>query len=201
MTGQEHAGRADALRQLITKWRERASQYVRGQSSASEFGRCEALSNCADELEVVLRDSVALLEGAAPVELVRRLMELARTHLYTLPIGAHYCRYCPAKSSDWEHGPSCPYVESQRGYDESRKIIAQLEKSLASAEGAAPAEHLVARILRERADDLTRESCDNCEQCGKLVMCSYHSLLSELAGRVHVPASAEGRACKGPVLP
>jgi hypothetical protein len=47
---------------------------------------------------------------------------------------------------------------------------------------------VVQAILHERSDDLTKEACDECEQCGKLVMCSYHSVLSELAGHVSVRA-------------
>ena len=39
---------------LIQQWRERASRYVRGESASSEFGRCEAYANCADQLEALL---------------------------------------------------------------------------------------------------------------------------------------------------
>lgn len=38
---------------LVQRWREKASRYVRGESSASEFGRCETWSNCADELSAL----------------------------------------------------------------------------------------------------------------------------------------------------
>ena len=47
----------------------------------------------------------------------------------------------------------------------------------------------VRAILTERQDDLTKQACDECEQCGQLVMCNYHSLLSELAGHVTLPLS------------
>ena len=44
-------------------------------------------------------------------------------------------------------------------------------------------------IFEARGDDLTKQACDECEQCGQLVMCNYHSLLSELAGHVTLPLS------------
>lgn len=43
---------------------------------------------------------------------------------------------------------------------------------------------LIADVLSEHADDLTRAACDECEQCGPLVMCGFHSLLSLLARHV-----------------
>jgi hypothetical protein len=42
---------------------------------------------------------------------------------------------------------------------------------------------LIADILDEYRDDLTKEACDNCEQCGQVVMCSFHSVLSALSRR------------------
>jgi hypothetical protein len=47
-------------------------------------------------------------------------------HVRVLDCGAHYCRYCPAKSPAWEHTPSCPYEESQRIHDEAQAMIARL---------------------------------------------------------------------------
>lgn len=43
-----------------------------------------------------------------------------------LDCGAHYCRYCPAKSPAWEHSPACPYVESQRDHDDAQSLIRAL---------------------------------------------------------------------------
>jgi septal ring factor EnvC (AmiA/AmiB activator) len=48
-------------------------------------------------------------------------------------------------------------------------------------------EQLHVDILHNRADDLTKAACDECEQCGEAVMCSYHSVLSELARQVEMP--------------
>lgn len=45
------------------------------------------------------------------------------------------------------------------------------------------AEQLIADILEEYAEDDTKAACDACEQCGPFVMCSFHSVLSLLAGR------------------
>lgn len=44
----------------------------------------------------------------------------------TLDCGVHYCRYCPAKSPEWWHVSSCPYVESQRDYELARRIMTRL---------------------------------------------------------------------------
>jgi hypothetical protein len=42
-------------------------------------------------------------------------------------------------------------------------------------------QRVVEALLHERSDELTKEAC---EQCGQLVMCSYHSVLSVLSGGV-----------------
>lgn len=39
-------------------------------------------------------------------------------------------------------------------------------------------------LLAEYADDTAPGACDRCEQCGPMVMCSFHSVLSVLLGRV-----------------
>jgi hypothetical protein len=44
-----------------------------------------------------------------------------------LDCGAHYCRYCPAGThNQWQHGPSCPYAESQKDYEEAQQLKALL---------------------------------------------------------------------------
>lgn len=48
---------------------------------------------------------------------------------------------------------------------------------------------LIADILADRAGDLTKQSCEECEACAAVAMCAYHSLLSEL--QRHVLTSAE----------
>ena len=63
------------------------------------------------------QDAKALLEETI------RLLRCVRP----LDCGAHYCRYCPAKSPAWEHGPCCPYVKSQCEHDEAQALIRQLE--------------------------------------------------------------------------
>lgn len=70
---------------------------------------------------------------------------------------------------------------------------------------ASPAEDearkLIDAILAERADDLTKEACDACEQCGRLVMCSYHSVLSALAGHTSPSYAQAPPASDPPGLP
>ena len=41
---------------------------------------------------------------------------------------------------------------------------------------------LLADIRSERADDYSKSAMDECDECGELVMCSYHSVLSALFG-------------------
>jgi hypothetical protein len=38
-------------------------------------------------------------------------------------------------------------------------------------------------ILADYPDELDKAACDSCEQCGQVVMCSFHSVLSMLLGR------------------
>lgn len=82
-----------------------------------------------------------------------------------LDCGAHYCRYCPAKSPDWQHGAYCPYVESQHEWDAARAMIRRLEAARPS-----PAS-LDARIaaLREERDRLRLERDSAREQFDKHV--------------------------------
>lgn len=40
--------------------------------------------------------------------------------------GAHYCRYCPAKSPEWAHDRHCSYVESQQAAERARVARAAL---------------------------------------------------------------------------
>jgi len=37
-------------------------------------------------------------------------------------------------------------------------------------------------ILANYADEMGKDSCDRCEECGEMVMCQFHSLLSMVSG-------------------
>src|SRR5688572_29544961 len=63
-----------------------------------------------------------------------------------------------------------------------------------------PQEELIARILEEYRDELTKEACDNCEQCGELVMCKFHSVMSLLSGETKLRGEAQ-RTRPSPALP
>lgn len=78
--------------------------------------------------------SPALAARVRALEGLLREAEAALSSVRTLDCGAHYCRYCPAKSPAWEHGPSCPYVESQREYASARDVRTRIA-ALLSAEG------------------------------------------------------------------
>lgn len=55
-------------------------------------------------------------------------------HVNVLDCGAHYCRYCPAKSPDWDHTPGCPYVESQHANNRARAMRTTLADLLPAPE-------------------------------------------------------------------
>jgi hypothetical protein len=62
---------------------------------------------------------------------VAEILRLLR-HVRVLDCGAHYCRYCPAKSPAWEHTPSCPYVESQQVHTDAMALRDRLSALLSS---------------------------------------------------------------------
>lgn len=73
---------------------------------------------------------------ALPLADIVRLLKCVQV----LDCGAHYCRYCSAKSPDWEHGAWCPYVQSQRENDEALKLARRLEAALPPAPDGAQEE-------------------------------------------------------------
>jgi len=62
-------------------------------------------------------------------DLLKQAAPLLRT-VRVLDCGAHYCRYCPAKSPLWEHSPSCLYVESQKEQSDAHALAAEIAKLL-----------------------------------------------------------------------
>jgi len=83
-------------------------------------------------------------------------------------------------------------LDGDGSHNPDPKIALGLRKCLElQAETIALLERKVAEwkaIYVARQHDDTKQACDDCEQCGPpgTVMCSYHSLLSELADRVKV---------------
>lgn len=53
------------------------------------------------------------------------------------------------------------------------------------------AAQLLADLYEEYRDDDTKEACDACADCGRLVMCRYHSLLSALSRRTWTNGAIE----------
>lgn len=70
-------------------------------------------------------------------ELAPEIIRMLRC-VRVLDCGAHYCRYCPARSPAWEHDPSCPYVESQKEYDRARTAADELASILGEQTGEQP---------------------------------------------------------------
>lgn len=120
---------------------ERRQQYVRMPASpvreAEPFATYKELCqlNAASQQEVArLKAELSGLREAEPLKaLVVEAVELLK-HVRVLDCGAHYCRYCPAKSPEWEHTPSCPYEESQVVSERARVLRQKLSAAL---EGAA----------------------------------------------------------------
>jgi len=84
-------------------------------------------------------DARRVVAFSAPPEALRALVEQAielLKHVHVLDCGAHYCRYCPAKSPAWEHTPHCPYEESQKRNTEARELRAQLTAALSTPPSA-----------------------------------------------------------------
>lgn len=82
---------------------------------------------------------------------------------------------------EWDE---CRCGADRHDHDLAAAIRAEQAEALAAkdreiAEGTR-AQQLIADILAERADELTKEACDRCDQCGPTVMCGFHSVLSTL---------------------
>lgn len=54
-----------------------------------------------------------------------RLKEAAEEFLryHALDCGAHFCRYCSARSPEWEHAEHCSFVLSQAAYTKLRAAL------------------------------------------------------------------------------
>lgn len=57
------------------------------------------------------------------------------------------------------------------------RLVRQLLALLDQKDNAA---QLIADVLDEYKDDLTKQACDDCDDCGPMVMCRFHSVLSAL---------------------
>jgi predicted metal-binding protein len=75
--------------------------------------------------------------------------------------------------------------------DDATRLLQHLEHDPMRPWPAPLTAKVVRALLEERtrlrealhyADDLTKDACPRCEQCGHLVMCNFHSLLSMLSG-------------------
>jgi DNA repair exonuclease SbcCD ATPase subunit len=60
---------------------------------------------------------------------------------------------------------------------EAKLVQAEQEKAKGDK-----ARQLIADLLEERSDELDKDACDRCEDCGGLVMCRFHSIISALQG-------------------
>lgn len=82
------------------------------------------------------------------------------------------------------------YVESIDGRPCKTDLCAEVDSALTAERAAAATREqalqakcqLLDDIRDERADDYSHEAVEACEDCGPLVMCPYHSVLSALFG-------------------
>ena len=114
------AGHLAALRELA----EDLEQIV--QCVSSRDGDATARQH---QLAEAVRAALNVLSASpAPSDTEARIRALATEaaellkHVNVLDCGAHFCRYCPAKSPTWEHSPGCPYEESQRLNTEAGRV-------------------------------------------------------------------------------
>lgn len=141
----------ERLEQLVATWREKAARYVRGESSASEFGRCEAWSNCADQLE-------AALAAAPPAQAEAGEMPVSDAQFseaqQKLQVAEATIRAVAADSDSFEKQLAEAHAEIERLRESRRTFIglsqkAESERSRLKADGEA---------LRERLKALPRYS-------------------------------------------
>lgn len=103
-----------------------------------------------------------------------------------------------------------PYSSPPRAARTHAEIVSDLQRQL--TEATARAEQAEASLNAERKwvqgiiaayrDDYSAAACDECENCGSLVMCHFHSLLSLLNRGTHLasPASTEPKEEKDEIL-
>lgn len=90
----------------------------------------EALERHLARTELEYTDWAKMARELLALRAAVREAEVLLREVRPLDCGAHYCRYCPAKSPDWEHGPHCPYVESQHAADRARALRLKLAARL-----------------------------------------------------------------------
>lgn len=81
------------------------------------------------------------------------------------------------------------YGLAQRLKEERDQLKVNLEEMQAERDNARA---LVEGILAAYREDDSLEACNACEDCGKVFMCSFHSVLSLLSGRTKVDAGPPG---------
>jgi len=71
-----------------------------------------------ERTRLVIENARLVAENARLKAEIARLKAAARDFLdnHSLDCGAHYCRYCCARSPEWSHEPYCAYVRSQSAY-------------------------------------------------------------------------------------
>lgn len=84
------------------------------------------------------------------------------------------------------HGRAMPQewcAEVNLCLQEAAALVAALTPPAVPAAVTDDDAQLVRDILEEYADDMSKEACDECEGCGEIFMCSFHSVLSALSRR------------------
>jgi hypothetical protein len=114
-------------------------------------------------------------------------------HVRVLDCGAHYCRYCPAKSEAWEHTPGCPYEESQRIYSEAQAMIARLSAASSSPGETRDVNAELLAALKDVVGDAAGEACDPLWIVRAEVISRGAIAIAKATASPHGPSSREGR--------
>lgn len=99
-----------------------------------------------------------MVEATAPdIDAQARLLEEAVELLAEVrprDCGAHYCRYCPAKSPEWTHDLHCLYVESQQAAERASRLRKRLVNALPALLATARRERRMREAMRRAQEEL-----------------------------------------------
>lgn len=80
-----------------------------------------------------------------------RLREAAQEFLlhHQMDCGAHFCRYCSARSPEWEHAEHCSFAMSQEAYTKLRAALAAEKSPRRSLNGEPEIEFRTLPIIKK----------------------------------------------------
>ena len=111
----------------LDRW---ASEIRRRDHGTTHWDGCEESHPRCREMALIARVRELEAERDRLAVEVERLRVAARDFLdhHSLDCGAHYCRYCPARSPEWKHETYCAYVRAQAAYTALSAVLAEAPK-------------------------------------------------------------------------